>query len=116
MYSAITSSVTFPLLQQKPTRPQMLPPEAFLQVRKLRQQLVRRLPFHPRHQPADRHLRRDRYKQMHVIHRHMPFQNRHLVALANLADSLPRPQPHLPRQYAFPILGRPHQMQMDLEH
>src|SRR5580704_3893824 len=64
-----------------PSRPQVPAPKLLLQMRKFRQQMMRRAAFQPLHQPADRCLRRDRYEQMHVVLRHIPFQNRLLVAV-----------------------------------
>ena len=46
----------------------MSAPKLLLQMWKGRQHGVRCLPFQPLQQSADRHLRRDRHKQVHVVH------------------------------------------------
>ena len=66
--------------------PQMPPPELLLQVGKLRQKMVRRPAFQPLHQPANRHLWRQRDQQMHVILRYMPLHDRHIVLPADIPD------------------------------
>src|SRR5512142_3221060 len=50
-----------------PPRPQVPAPELLPQRREFVQQLIRRLPLQPLHQPADRHLRRERHQQVHVL-------------------------------------------------
>lgn len=99
-----------------PPSPQVTPPKRPPQVRKLPQQRVRTLPLQPLHQPADRHLRRDRRKQMHVVLRHVPLQDLHVLLTADLPDHLAYPQPNLPAHHRLPILRHPHHVHVDLEH
>ena len=47
--------------------PEMPSPVRFAKMRKLIQQLERRLALEPLHQTADRHLRRDRYEQVDMV-------------------------------------------------
>ncbi len=65
-----------PSYSRNTPRPQMPTPELLLQMRKLRQQVMRRLPLQPLQQAADRHLRRDRYEQVHMVSRDVPFMIR----------------------------------------
>ena len=62
-------------------------------VRELLQHLVRRLPLQPLHQPADRHLRRDRHQQVHVVLAHVPLEDQHVRRPADLADQVPHAGP-----------------------
>ena len=96
--------------------PQVSPPELFLQMLKFCQQRMRRLPFQPLPQPTDRPLRRDRYKQMHVVLGHVPLHNLHLVLRTDIPDQVPYPRCHLATQRWPSILRYPHPMQMDLEY
>jgi len=106
-----------PELQQKyPPRPQVPPPKLLLDVRKLCHQVVRGLPFQPLQQSADRHLRRNRNKQMDMVLGNVPLQNLHLMLRAYLPDQIPHPRRHLANQRRSPVLRYPHQMQMDLEN
>ena len=57
---------------------------------------VCRLPLQPLHQPADRHLRWDRYQKVHVIFAHVPLQDVDVQSSANLADQVPHPMTHCP--------------------
>lgn len=76
---------------------------------------VGRLPLEPLQQAADRALRGDRPQQGHVIFAHVPLHDRDLVLPAALPDQIPSAQRHLPRQGGPPILGDPHQMEVNLE-
>lgn len=82
----------------------------------LTQQPVRRLAFQPLHQTAHRHLRRHRHKQVHVVLRNMPLDDLYLLLTAYLPDQIPDPVGHILPQDRFPILGDPHQMQVDHEY
>lgn len=99
-----------------PSGPQVSSPELFLDVRKLRHQFVRRLPFEPLQQPTDRYLRRDRHEQMDVVLPHVPFHDLHLMLPADVSNQIPRSRRHLSGQSWPSILRNPHQMQMDLEY
>src|SRR3954471_8213898 len=72
-----------------PTRPKVTAPELLPQRRELLQHLVRRLPLQALHQTADRHLRRDRDQQVHVILTDVALQDVHVMTPADLADQLP---------------------------
>lgn len=96
-------------------RPHVPPPELLAQVRELVHQLVRGLPFQHLEQPADRHLRRDRDEQVHVILRDVPLVDGHLLVPADLADQFPEPGADLARHDRLAVLGNPVQMQVDLE-
>jgi hypothetical protein len=84
------SSVTFPVLQAEVSScPHVLPPVVLLDVREFQHDLVGRLPLQPLQQPADRYLWWDRHQQMHVIFRHVPFHDLHIVSPADLPDQIP---------------------------
>src|SRR6202051_4401388 len=57
------------------SRPQVASAKLLLQVRKLSEKVGRRTALQPLHQPPDRHLRRQRDQQMHVVLRYMPFHD-----------------------------------------
>jgi len=97
-------------------RPQVASPELFLQVRKLGQQMVRRAPFQPLHQSADRPPARQRDQQVHVFFRHMPFHDRYLMLAANVPDQIANPRRHLALQRGPSILRDPHQMKVDFKY
>ena len=99
-----------------PSRPDMPTPKLLLQMRKLLQQLVRRLPFQPLYQPADRYLRRYRYKNMHVIFRNVPLHDRYLFIPTNLSDQFTYPSRHFPGQGWPSVLRHPHQVQVYFEY
>jgi len=96
--------------------PQVAPPKLLLQMRKFAQQLVRTLPLQPLYHSADRYLRRDRYKQMHMIFRHMTLHNRHFVLPTYLPDQISHSRCHFSRQRWTPILRRPYYVHMNLEN
>src|SRR5437016_1672248 len=74
-------------------RPQVPPPKLLLDVRKFRHQMVGRLSFQPLQQPTDRHLRRDRNKQVHMLLRHMSLHDLHLMLAADIPDQNLAPAP-----------------------
>jgi len=94
----------------------MASPELFLQVRKLGQQVVRRLALQPLHQPAYRHLGRYRHEQMDVVLRHMSFHDRNFVRRADVPNEIPHSRRYFTHQRLSTILRRPYQMQMYLEY
>ena len=98
-----------------PSRPDVPPPELLSQVRKLRQQLVGRLPFQPLQQSTDCHLRRDTYKQMNVIARDVSFHYRHFVARAYFSNQVSHSQTDFARERRAAVFGRPNDVQMYLE-
>ena len=77
--------------------PQMPAPELFLQVRILRQQLMRGVSFQPLHQPADRHLRWDRYQKVNMVLCHVPLHYLYVVLTANVTDQIPRSRRYFSR-------------------
>ena len=91
-------------------------PKLFLQMWKGRQHVVRCLPFQPLQQSADRHLRRDRHKQVHVVLCHMALHNLHLVLRADVPDQIAHPRGYLPSQGWSSIFRYPDQVQMDLQY
>jgi hypothetical protein len=98
------------------TRPEVSSPKLLLPVWKLGQQVVRRTALQPLHQAADRHLRRQRDEQMHVVFRHVPFHYRDLVLAANVPDQVTHPRCDLSLQRWSPIFRDPHQMQVDFKY
>jgi len=96
--------------------PQMPAPELLLQMRELRQQVMRGSAFQPLHQPADRRLRRNRHEQMHMVLRDVPFQDRDIMLPADITDQIPHPPSHLALQRRPSVLRNPHQVQMDVEY
>lgn len=99
-----------------PPGPQMPSPELLLDMRKLRHQVVRRLPFQPLQKPTDRHLWRYRHEQVHVLLRHVSLHDLHLVLPAYIPNQIPRSRGDFSAQRRPPILRYPDQMQMDLEY
>ena len=97
-------------------RPKVSAPELLLQMRKLRQQVVRCLPFQPWQQSTDRHLRRYRYEQVYVVFGHMSLHDFHFVLRTYIPDQITHSRRHLATQRWSAILGYPHQVQMDLEY
>ena len=98
------------------TCPEMPTPVRFAKVRKLVQQLERRLTLEPLHQTTDRHLRRNRHKQVDMVAGHVTFDDVHTLTLAYLADHIPDPKGNTFNQHLLPILRYPHQMQVDREN
>ena len=98
-----------------PSRPDVPTPELLSQMRKLRQQLVGSLPFQPLQQPADRHLRRDTYKQMNVISRDVPLHYRYFVRRAYLSNQISHSQTDFACERRPSVFRRPNNMQMNLE-
>jgi len=97
-------------------RPHMAPPKLLLQMRKIPQQLVRRLSLQPLDHPANRHLWWYRHEQMHMILPYMPFHDRHFVLSADLSNQISRPRRHFSRQRWSTIFRRPDQVQMNFEN
>jgi hypothetical protein len=96
-----------------PSRPKMTTPILTTQRFKFMEQSVRTLTLQPLDQSADRQLRRDGHKQVDVILGDMPFQNLNRLIPANFPEHFPRPIRYISHQNRLPILGYPHQMQMD---
>lgn len=87
MYFAIISSVTLPELRQKyPLAHKASAQELPLQARRVRQQMAGGLPIQPLRQAADRHLRRNRYEQVHVIIGYVALHDPYFVLPADFAD------------------------------
>jgi hypothetical protein len=99
-----------------PSRPQMSSPKLLLQMRKLSHQLVRCFPLQPLDQPAYRYLWWDRHKQMQMIFRYMPFQDRHFMLPTDISNQISYSGCNFSRQRRTTILRRPYQMQMNLEN
>jgi hypothetical protein len=99
-----------------PSCPQVATPKLLLQMRKFAQHFVRTFPFQPLYQSTDRYLRWYRYKQMHMIFRHMTLHDRHFVLPTYLPYQISHSRCHFPRQRGTPILRRPYYMQMDLKN
>jgi hypothetical protein len=74
------------------------------------------LSLQPLQQSANRHLWRNRKKQMDMILRHMPFPDLHFVLPANITDQVTDSQGYVSRQGGPPVLGNPHQRQVDLKY
>jgi len=96
--------------------PQVATPKLLLQMPKLAQHLVQTLTLQPLYHSADRYLRGYRYKQMHMIFRHMTLHDRHFVLPTYLSYQIPHSRCHFPRQRWSPILRRPYYVQMYLEN
>src|ERR1700686_1344235 len=99
-----------------PSCPQVSSPELLLQVRKVGQQMVRCLPLQPLQQSADRHLRRNRHKQVHVVLGYVSLHDLHFVLPTNIPDQIAYSRRYLTTQRRSAVLGYPHQVQMDLEY
>jgi len=87
--------------------PEVPSPVALLQGRELMLNLVRQAPFHSAHDVADRELRRDRDKHMHMIRRQDALDDGHAELGADLADDLADAQAQLACQNLEAILGDP---------
>jgi hypothetical protein len=98
------------------SRPQVSAPELLLQMRKFRQQMVRRLPFQPLQQPADRHLGWHRHHQVHMVLGYVPLHNLDVMLSTDVPDQIPNPRGYLAAQSWSPIFRNPNQMQMNLEN
>ncbi len=98
-----------------PARPHVPTPELLSQMCKLVHQLERTLPFQHLEQTADRHLRRDRDEQMHMIFRDVPFHNRDFVVAANFANQFSDSQPDFACQHRLAVLRDPDDVQVNLE-
>src|SRR5690349_17705913 len=85
-------------------------------MRKLLQQLIGGLALEPLHQPADRHLRRNGYEQMHVIFGNMALDDQHILLRANLTQQVADARADLSADSRAPIFRYPDQVQVDLEH
>src|SRR5258708_33119732 len=70
------------------TRPDVLAPIAFLQVRKLILQFARRRSLQILGHFSWTQLRRTRHQQVNVVHADMPLQNVHVSAHTDLSDNL----------------------------
>jgi hypothetical protein len=93
IYFAITSSVTFPELQQKyPRAHRCRPQNCFFKCGYSPNKWCAVFPF------SHCHLRRHRYKQMHMILGHVPLHDLHLVFRANIPDQIPDAGSHFPTQ------------------
>src|SRR5206468_10078386 len=97
-------------------RPQVPSPKLLLQVRKFRQQMMGCFALQPLQQSADRHLRRNRKEQMHMILRHVPLHYLHFMLPANVTDQVAHSHGHISRQRRASVLPDPHQMQMNLKY
>jgi hypothetical protein len=95
------------------SRPHMLPPVVLLDVREFQHDLVGRLSLQPLHQTANRDLRGDRYQQMHMILRHVPLHDLHIMRTADLPDQVSHSVGSVSN--LLPVLRRPNQVQMDLK-
>ena len=91
-------------------------PKLLLQVRELRQHMLRRRPLQLLHQSADQHLWRARHDQMNLILRHMPLHGPDLMLPADLSHQVPNPNRHLSLERPTPVLRDPHHVEMNLEH
>src|SRR3954452_13932845 len=67
-------------------RPQVPSPKLLFQVRKFRQQMMGCFALQPLQQSADRYLRPNRKKQMHMILRPVPLHYPHFVLPPNVTD------------------------------
>jgi hypothetical protein len=113
MYSAMISSVIPGAATEVSSCPHVLTPVVLLAVRKFQHDLMRRFPLQPLHQPADRHLRRYRNQQMHMVFDTCPF-----IIFTSCPRRFPGSGPHSRRSLSYyhrlPVLGRPYQVQVNL--
>ena len=79
------------------SRPDVAPPELLPQMRILVQQLVGRLPLQALQKPTDRNPRWYRHKQVCMIFRYMPLENRYIVRTTYLPDHIPNPYTNFAR-------------------
>ena len=98
-----------------PPRPNVTAPELLSKVRKFLQQFIRRLPFQPLQQSADRHLWRDAHEQMNMIARDVPFHYPHFVACAYLSNQVSHSEADFTRKSRATIFRRPDDMQVNLK-
>ncbi len=94
-------------------RPEMASPILLAQMGKLRQQMVRCLPFQSLHQLTDGHLRRNRDEKMHMILRKSAFYDVDFLAATDFPQQFPYPVADFSVQHRFSIFCHPDQMQMD---
>ena len=99
-----------------PPRPEMAAPVLLAQMGKLRQQMVRRLPFQPLHQPTDGHLRRDRDEEMDMILRNLAFHDVDFLAATDFPQQFSHAIADFSMQDRFSIFCDPDQMQMDAKN
>ena len=94
-----------------PILPQLAFPEPFLDRWVLPEQLAGSDTFHGPHYVANRILRRQRQKEMHIVIRYFHLLNVVLVFLGYLPEKLSRPLAQvLLREQVLPILWTPYQM------
>ena len=98
-----------------PPSPYVAPPELLVQVPKFHHQLSRRFPLNVLHDLAGRHVRRSGHQNMDMIPRYMPLQNLDVVGPAHFPNQFPKPNCHLSDQHRFAVLGRPHEVVLDIK-
>jgi len=59
---------------------------------------------------------RYRHKLMNLIPKYLPLDDLYPITTSNLPDQIPYSVRHIATQNRFPILGNPHQMQVDHEY
>ena len=117
MYFAMTSSVTLPELQQKyPRAHRCRPQNCFFRCGNSASKVMCGPALQPLHQAADRHLRRQRDQQMHMVLRHMSLHDRHLMLPAVVPDQIPHPRRDLARQCRSAVFRDSHQMQVNFKN
>ena len=94
-------------------RPKMPAPACFPKMRIFTEKLMRCLALDPLHKTADRHLRRNRDKQVDmVLRRHMPLDYLNIFLPTNLPDHVSDAQRHSVCQKFFAVFCDSHQVQV----
>ena len=88
-------------------RPEALPPIALADVRELPLDLIRGAALGHAHEVANRDMRRYLDKEMHVIARQSPAEDRHAQLGADLPDDVAHPDTNVTPKHLVAIFGRP---------
>src|SRR5258706_1186688 len=96
------------------TRPQMLTPIAFLQMRKLILQFARGSTLEILSNFGWRHLWRTRHQQVYVVNADMSLQDADVSAHTDLTDNFTHPLRYFSAQYLVAVLRHPHKVILDV--
>jgi len=96
--------------------PKVAAPELPVEASVLRQQVVRRLALHGLHQPARRYVRRGADEQMHMVTAYRALEDLDVEGATCLPDQLTHPTPDFAFQDRLAVLGREHEMVVQLIH
>ncbi len=95
-------------------RPEMTPPEHPPQMRKLLQKYSRADPFQPLHNPANVYVRSVPHKNVNVVARYLPRQDRDFMLHRYLPNQVAHTQRHLTRQHLPAVLRNPNKMHFQI--